>query len=480
MSQPIAYLLDSDLAAGVEVTGPHRAIQHAGRRGWHATSVHTRLRIPSHNLASPRGTLSLWILPLEAMHPANHMRHFDKFEPDFFVHGILSDIPDLRNRGDARFHLRYTSDWWRNLVAQFCRWSLTTPKQKAIIAPDHCHLPARVWHQITTTWDRAAGQFRLYLNGVRVATQTQFLPVVDELPGESLYAGNPMFALSQIEFRDQLLDDAQVASLYRAQATSPDEAVDRALRRMHAGAELSRFDWTPDATWKAELDLSLADPAHAEHFYVQGQPDAHAFTPEGMHVKTAPEPPGFMGAWTENKVESYYWTKRPFEGDVSLEVEFNLHRRNGLALVMIQSSGMQREDFMADHPLRTNGAMSMVCWENVRNYHWEFYREIDNTRNDVASHLFVKNPWMAGLAYRCMPELMELNAWHKLQLVQEGPRLRGAIDGVLIFDVTDRDDALTGPIFTFGRVALRAKYKTDMTFRNLVVRTRGGWDAQLA
>ena len=205
---------------------------------------------------------------------------------------------------------------------------------------------------------------------------------------------------------------------------------------------------------------------------MQGQPDAHAITPEGMHVKTAPEPPGFRGAWTANRVESYYWTKVPFEGDVALEFDFRLNARNGLALAMIQSSGMQREDFMADYPLRTDGAMSMVCWENVRNYHWEFYREIDNTRNDVASHLLVKNPWMAGLAYRCMDRLMSLHEWHRLQLVQDGARLRGAIDGALIFDVVDHADAFTGPIFNFGRVSLRAKYKTDITFRNLRVSTR--------
>jgi hypothetical protein len=241
---------------------------------------------------------------------------------------------------------------------------------------------------------------------------------------------------------------------------------------MHAGADIATVDWHADSAWRRELDLSLTDPSHADAFYVQGQPDAHRITPEGMHVHTAPEPPGFKGAWTENKVESYYWTHRTFEGDVALEVDFKLYQRNGLALVMIHANGMQREDFMADHPLRTNGAMSMVCWENVRNYHWEFYREIDNTRNDVASHLFVKNPWMYGLAYRCMPELMTLNAWHRLQLIQEGARLRGIIDGRLIFDVQDNDHINNGPVFTFGRVALRAKYKTNMTFRNLRVSTR--------
>jgi hypothetical protein len=456
----------------VVIDGPARVIRHLGRSGLNATSIHTRFTLPRHLLAEPRGTMSLWLLPIEALTPAVRMVHFDKFEPDFFIHGILSDIRDLRNRGDARFHLRYTSDWWRNLVAQFCRWSLTTPMQKAIIAPDHCRLAALAWHQIAITWDRPAGRYRLFLNGVRIATQTQFLPCIDELPGPQLFAGNPMFALSQIEMIDSAESDEQIAGRYQSQVIQPQPEVDLEIRRMHAGAEMQSLDWSPGSDWTPELELSLTDPAHAAEFYVQGQEDAHHFTSDGMRVTTAPEPPGFKGAWTENKVESYYWTTRTFEGDVALEVDFKLHKRNGLALVMIHASGMQREDFMADHPLRTNGAMSMVCWENVRNYHWEFYREIDNTRNDVASHLIVKNPWMHGLAYRCMSGLLELEAWHRLQLIQEGPRLRGVIDRHLIFDVHDQDQINNGPVFTFGRAALRAKYKTDMTFRNLRISTR--------
>lgn len=473
MNAPVERYLapQADMPA---IDGPVRWIERRGRRGLNATSVHTRLRFDRHTVGDDRGALALWVLPLETLAPAAALGHIVKHEPDHHIVPLLSDLPSLRDREQARFHLRYTTDWWRNLTAQFHRLGASTPGQKAIIAPDHFRLAGLRWHQVTATWDRPAGRYRLYVNGVRVASETQFLPVADERPDGPLFGGCPALALADVCFFDAALSEAEVASWFRACEASPDADLQADLRRMHAGEGLARVAFDFDASWSTRLDLSLTEPSHADALHVQGQPDAHRITPDGLHVRTAPEPPGFRGAWTQNLVETYYWTRRPFEGDVALEVDFRLHRRNGLALVMIQAAGMQREDFMADHPLRTGGEMSMVCWENVRNYHWEFYREIDNTRNDTASHLLVKNPWMAGLAYQCQPAPFDLDRWHTLRLVQEGPRLRGAIDDTLIFDVVDRDDIFTGPILTFGRVALRCKYKTEMTFRNLRVRTREG------
>jgi hypothetical protein len=469
---PTHIYLPTTGSPNAEIKGPARSITSAGRSGLHATSIHTRFLFPHHTLNSSRGTLTLWLFPLEALSQTAHMKHFDQFEADYFIFPILSDRDDLRNRIEAGFHLRFTSDWWRNLVAQFIPWGRQVQGQKAIIAPDHFRFAARQWHQITLTWDRPAGQFSMYVNAVRVATQTQFLPVAHEPAGPVLYAGCPMIALSDLHFYEECASPQQVAELYKTQQLTPNPTLDAHLAHMHAGTNLSTWTFKPDASWTTELDLSLKEPSHLKAFYVQGQEDAHHITEHGMRVATSPEPPGFKGAWTENKVESYYWTHRTFEGDIAIEFDFKLHKPNGLALVMFHAAGMQREDFMADYPLRTNGAMSVVCWENVRNYHWEFYREIDNTRNDTASHLLVKNPWMSGLGYQCLPQRFAQETWHHLTIVQQGPSIKAAINDQLIFDVTDTDHTLNGPLLSFGRVALRAKYKTDMTFRQLRIRTR--------
>jgi hypothetical protein len=112
-----------------------------------------------------------------------------------------------------------------------------------------------------------------------------------------------------------------------------------------------------------------------------------------------------------------------------------------LSLLLTQASGLQGEDFMADYPRRTTGSMSMVCWENIRNYHWEYYREVPDVPAGSASSGLIKNPWTTPLAYRCEPKPTAQQQWHRLEFLQEGKRLRGAIDGTLVFDVEDDGSA---------------------------------------
>ncbi len=466
--------ISSLLHHAASAAGRWRRYERGGRAGVIAQSIHTRFAMPAGPLTGDRGALSLWVLAVEELQPAHTLAHLHKHEADWFVFPILSDRTDLRNREEANFHLRYTCDWWRNLTAQFMPMAAKEPPgYKAIIAPDHFHFHAGVWHQIALSWDRPAGRYRMWVNGIRVTASSPFVESPVNSPcGPTLYAGSTMFALSELRLLDAPLDDASAAELYREQSAGHDPSLDAALRRVYVGDHLPTHPENPAEGWREQLFLPLTSEADLARLYVQGDTTAHRVTPEGLRVETPPEPPRFAGAWTANKIENYFWTDRAFEGDICVEFDFKLHRRNGLALVMIQASGMQREDFMADHPLRTGGEMSMVCWENVRNYHWEFFREIDNCRNDVQSHLVVKNPWMAGLAYQCRPDYLSQETWHRLRWVQEGSRLRGWVDDVQIFDVLDRPDTNNGPVLSFGRVALRCKYKTAMTFANLRIRTR--------
>jgi hypothetical protein len=127
---------------------------------------------------------------------------------------------------------------------------------------------------------------------------------------------------------------------------------------------------------------------------------------------------------------------------------------------------------MADYPLRTTGSMKMVYGEAVRNYHWEFFRGMDDTRNDVASNALIKQPWNHPLAYHCAAAPLKLHQWHRLQFVQEGGRLRGAIDGVVVFDVNDAAGSFTGSHYTHGHLAIRCMTKTRNFYRNLRIWTR--------
>jgi len=168
----------------------------------------------------------------------------------------------------------------------------------------------------------------------------------------------------------------------------------------------------------------------------------------------------------------YLWTREIFEGDLAVSFEFKLHAPGGLCLLMTQAAGMQGEDFLRDYPLRVNGSMATVCWEDVRNYHWEFYRDMVDVPNHLVSHACLKNPWFKPVSYQNENRHWECDRWYRLDYVQEGARLRGAIDGVTVMDATDDAFNNNGPILLNGRIALRCMMRIDMTFRNLTVWNR--------
>ncbi|HSI86777.1 MAG: DUF1961 family protein, partial [Candidatus Methylacidiphilales bacterium] len=142
-----------------------------------------------------------------------------------------------------------------------------------------------------------------------------------------------------------------------------------------------------------------------------------------------------------------------------------------LALLVVQATGMQREDFIDDHPQRTTGSMATIIADRVRNYHWEFFRHSVDVRGDVGTSVLVKNPWQypLGMATR---EPFVTGRWYTLLFVQEGDRLRAGIDGEWLLDVRDNPLGNNGPVFNSGRIGLRLMYQTRMRFRNMKVWNR--------
>jgi hypothetical protein len=215
------------------------------------------------------------------------------------------------------------------------------------------------------------------------------------------------------------------------------------------------------------LDISFLQPEDLDTFYIQGYQGAK-ITNDGLLLET----PNIPISSDVVERQMYIWTKQAFEGDMYLEYEFMTLRKGGLSLLMTQASGMQREDFMADYPLRTEGNMGMVAWSSVRNYHWEYYREMNDVRNDIACGAMLKNPYQYPLAFGCMDKPLEKNQWHKLQFLQIGNKITGAIDGVIIINATDDWKSNSGSVYSFGRIAIRAMVRTKMLFRNLKVYNR--------
>ena len=139
---------------------------------------------------------------------------------------------------------------------------------------------------------------------------------------------------------------------------------------------------------------------------------------------------------------------------------------------MVQASGMNREDFMGDYPLRTGGRMTTVYGEDVRNYYWEYYREMADMRNDHANSALMKNPFLYPLSFSALDTPVEKNVWQKLQFLQIGNKLTGAINGIKMVEFTDNGFDNNGPVYNFGRIAIRCMLHSKLVFRNLRVYNR--------
>jgi hypothetical protein len=339
--------------------------------------------------------------------------------------------------------------------------------------------------------------------------------------GPSLFVGSTAFLVGDVTLEDTVIDATSLLGSYAAGGGDLNSALNRELRRRYAGEGNPRPPAFDPSAWRLAADLSLCEPAHRDRLYVQGPTDAPKITPEGLRITTPLQrptlgvtpgwstaagnlgrkdpnadpltPSGFFdqyGNGVSDKVPTerlapagtfrageprdmeqvYVWLRDWFEGDIHVEYEFMPLRQEGLSLLMLQCAGMQREDFMVDDPLRTNGSMRTVCWENVRNYHWEYYRNILDCRRDLASHVLVKNPRSLPLAMGYQ-QLLRLHEWHRLVFHQDGGHLMGAIDDEVVIEAQDNPFFGQGPINNCGHIAIRCMIRSDLLVRNLKVWT---------
>ncbi len=230
-----------------------------------------------------------------------------------------------------------------------------------------------------------------------------------------------------------------------------------------------KAEWSADASWTLTRQTTFTKPEDLNGWKQQGcttpefKMKALQTTPEGLLMETPDE--------IHNETRMYLWSPENFEGDIAIQYEFRPEKDSGLALLVVQASGMQREDFITDHPPRTSGAMTTIIGDRVRNYHWEFFRRTGDVRSDLGTQVLVKNPWTHPLGMATLPRL-QVGAWHQLLFVREGGHIRAALDGQWVFDLRDEALANTGPIFNYGRIGLRLMYQTRMRFRDLRVWTK--------
>jgi len=448
-----------------------RIVTKDERSGVNTTSIHSMIEIEDHTLNNTKGSLTLWFMSLEDL---SHMAHYPNFlqnNPFYKNYTFISDRKELQDFEKCSFSINWNNTWYPQLYAKFFKGNIYPdayhPKEKAIVSVEHLEIHKDIWYQLCLTWDKPDNSYKLYINGILIGISNQLTDGLyfDEV-GETLYVGNPCLCLSEIKFYSQCLISNDVNTLYQIETFSHDERYLKSLREIYVGENIEKFNWEVSELWKLQLDLTLTEDKHLYDFYVQGCVNAPSITKEGLLVETPNKMPRHNSGSGPDLEQVYLWTNKNFEGDLYIEYEFMVLKEGGYSMLIFQASGMQREDFMKDYPLRTNGSMKMVFGEDVRSYYWGYYREMNDVRNDVATHFIVKNPWLRPLGYRCMDSSLDKCRWHKLQLLQEGEHIRCAIDDKVVLDVQDNAFNNNGPVLNFGRIAIRCMVRTKILFKN--------------
>lgn len=450
-------------AAGLELSGAYRFLTIDGRTGLNCCSLETRALIPSDLHREERGTLALWFSPLEDLGTMPVMEHIRNKDPHAYSYPLVSDALPARDLEVSQFGLFWNAGWYPKLMAKLC-YGLLFPPMDFVMLPwvyvDALPLRAGAWYYVVFTWDRPARQLRLYVNGL-LAGHNDHIDHFDHPKGR-LHVGNPAMVFSDLTLSDSVWDAIHIAQEYQRGGNAPRTEVAAEVRACCVPVERAPLQLSRDASWVTALELSLTDSDDLAHFLRQGpqyQPLPKCeITPEGLLVQTPNE--------LAKDTRTYLWSTRNFEGDIWIEFEFRPESPRGLALLVAHANGIQREDFIVDHGLPKGGAMGTIIADRVRNYHWEYFRRVEAMRTDFETQVLVKNPWEHPLAFALLPPL-ELGRWHQLRFIKIGARLCGSIDGQTVFDVQDDSWGGSGPIYNFGRIALRQMYHTTLRYRAL-------------
>jgi hypothetical protein len=472
---------------------PVTPVFHHGRKGWRTKSLETRVAIPVPQLNEPRGSLTWWFLPREDFATSVNSPWMAQRENYHHLYTLLGDRVDDEARKDWRLHrfaLVYSRDWYDQLLAKWHRGGIyhsasaegmySPGREKAFVSLGHLNLTRGHWMQIGLTWNEAENDYSLFLNGLLVQTSTSFdYPLLREANSGTIYAGHPLFAFGEMAVFDEVLSAEDFSGSYAENVPVGNGGIDTALHRTHSGKAVPMLNWTAVGDWEEKINLPLNRPEDLARFYVQGMTEAPSLTPEGLRVHTSDigvsrleKPADWSSEEPWDPTQVYLWLEDHFSGDFAVEYEFKPLQKHGLSLLMTRAAGLHGEEFLKTHPRRVSGSMRAVCWENIRNYHWEYYRQMEGARIDVASHVLVKNPYLHPIAYQVTDSKLAVGEWHCIQFVHEGNRLRGAIDGLQIFDVTDDPFSGFGPVMRSGTLAIRCMWGSDILFRNLKVWTK--------
>ncbi|MCF6270840.1 MAG: DUF1961 family protein [Melioribacteraceae bacterium] len=456
------------------IDGPHRFPTISGLKGFRPTSMQTKAFIETEAHHSNKGTISLWFSPLEDL--ANWKTKdwvFNRVE-NAFVYPFFSNFFPARNGEKKGFGLFWETGYKpllfnynteptnENIASKVSYGNTTSPL--SLWAEDMTILKG-MWYHVVITWDKKKKEINMYVNGFHVAhiEKTEFFTDW----GDRLYIGNPMFVMRNLQIEGGVISKEEAGKIYSESRPVTNDPADEILRDKFTVVDRPSLDIKLDDTWQKSYECSFLEKDDLDGWVFQTgdkYKDLHVvkITDEGLLIDT----PDF----SDHETRMYLWSPVTFEGDQWIEFEFMPEEDDGLMLLLVASSGPQRNDFIDDNQISKSGKMGFLIGQN-RNYHWELMRKYPDLRKNVETQFFAKNPWGKMMHYGAADRI-EVGKWHKLRFVLIGNRLHGSIDGKTVFDVEDKFDINNGPVLDFGRIGFRHMYNTTVRYRNFIVYER--------
>jgi hypothetical protein len=451
-------------ASHITIEGSHRFIKIAGITGLQVTSLKTKAYVESPAMNAEKGSLSIWMSPMEDMNKFPNVGE----SVSMLQYPLVSDYFPPNKTDSSSFSVYYQGNHYPRVFGRFTKgsfWGQMDYGLAPFVYAEDLPLKKGQWYNFIITWDKPAHVLKMYINGMLVGHN--FSAKSFQKAGNRLYVGNPLMVISRLKIQPEVLSEQQVENTYQQLRPESNLVSENTIREIVRPQNKPAIPFKPDASWKKAYECSFTNPEEFKKWTFQtGDLYRDKFkleiTKEGLYFET----PDIIH--TESR--GYLWSPVSIEGDQWIEYEFQLVSPKGLALLIICATGLQGEDIINDHGLRKTGAMSDMN-RNYRNYHWEYMRRVEAMRTDVETQYVSKNPWGKGLYVGCIPRF-EQNRWYKMQFIKKGNRLYGAIDGKTVFDVEENPYDNNGSLLNSGRVVLRQMYHTAMKYRNFVIYTK--------
>jgi hypothetical protein len=447
--------------SGLKIKGPYRFVEIAGITGLNIKSLNTKASIETTSLNAKKGTVSLWMSPLESIDISREAGHTQ----DLMTFPLLSDKFPARKSDSCNFSIYYRSSGYPRVITRFNKgnmWEILDYGLAPFVYAESLPLQKGQWYHLVITWNKETQVLILYINGQMVGhnfSANNFSKVEDKL-----YIGNPLMVISHLKVVNTVLSDSQVRKEYLTMRPVTNDLSDNTIRKISTLQDRPVLDMKLDSSWKKIYECEFSKPSDMDDWQFQtGDLFYNQFKLEVTNEGLFWETPDTI----HTQSRGYLWCPVRLEGDCCVEYEFQLMSPRGLSLLIVYASGLHGEDVIDDHGLRKTGSMSDML-TNYRNYHWEYVRRVEAMRTDVETQYVNKNPWGKNLYVGCIPRL-EQNRWYKIRFIKIGNQLRGVLDNKIVFDVADDPYDNNGPVFNSGRVVLRQMYHTAMRYRNFVI-----------